>query len=352
MSEYITVPEERAGLELDEFLTLQYPWLNKGFLRREVRNGKVLVDGEPARPSQRLRTYQVVVVDVDEDEAPETPVAAPQVELAVLYEDDDVLALDKPAGVATEPERWARECGSLMGSLLEHVAGRARAEGDGRPADRSDDAPEPGGEGEPWPFRPRLLHRLDKGTSGVVLAAKHLAAERSLRAAFDERRVRKEYLALVEGEHPLGDGEHEELELALAPDPRRSGRMVVAADGKPSRTRVAVERRFRGYTLLRCEPLTGRTHQIRVHLAAAGFPLVVDELYGRRNDLRLSEFKPGYRRKPGRPERPLIDRLTLHARAIDFPQPADGRRVRVEAPLPADFERVLKQLGKVRPARS
>jgi 23S rRNA pseudouridine955/2504/2580 synthase len=142
-------------------------------------------------------------------------------------------------------------------------------------------------------------------------------------------------------------------------------------EGKPSRTRISVERRFRGYTLLACSPLTGRTHQIRVHLMEAGFPLAVDPMYGRRNALFLSEIKRGYRKKPGHVESPLIDRLTLHARSIEFPSPdasgpigtsgpmgssgaigasgGSGRRIRVEAPIPRDLERALKQLGKVRP---
>ena len=128
------------------------------------------------------------------------------------------------------------------------------------------------------------------------------------------------------------------------------GRMVVAASGgKPARTRIAVERRFRGYTLLRCEPLTGRTHQIRVHLAARGFPLAVDRTYGRRDALLLSQIKADYRPKRGRAERPLIGRLTLHALEVGIPVPGGGdERVLVRAPLPKDFANTLKQLSKVR----
>ena len=126
----------------------------------------------------------------------------------------------------------------------------------------------------------------------------------------------------------------------------------LAGEGKEAHTRVRVAQRFRGYTLLDCEPLTGRTHQLRVHLAAHGFPLVVDNLYGRRDAVLLSELKPGYRQKPGRPEQPLIKRLTLHAQALTFPRVDDPRDlITVEAPHARDFERVLKQLAKVRPPR-
>ena len=350
MTEYIVVPPERAGLELDEFLCLLYPEWNKGFVRRQVREGAVLVDGEPAKPSQRLRPQQVLILDVDEDEAPAVPVA-PRADLPILYEDEDVLVVDKPADLAVEPERWARDSACVAGALLELFQRRAAArrgaaspEAEGPPAGDEDGAQDREGALEE---RPRIVHRLDKGTSGALLVAKDLGAERRLRSAFDEGTIQKEYLALVEGEHPLAEGEALEIELPLGPDERRSGRQVVRRDGKPARTRVRVEQRFRGFTLLRCEPLTGRTHQIRVHLAHEGFPLAVDPQYGRRDGLLLSEIKSGYRPKRGREERPLLGRLSLHAAAVEFPA-RDGGRRRVEAPLPKDLERALRQLEKVR----
>ena len=343
MSEYIVVPTDRAGLELDEYLCLQFPEVNKGFVRRQVRVGRVLVDGEAARPSQRLRDGQVLIVDFDADEAPLAPVA-PALRIPILYEDDDVIVVDKPAGLAVEPERWARDQACLSGALLEMARQRARGdeEAEGSKGEET--------ESVRLEMRPRLVHRIDKGTTGIVLVAKHLEAERALRRAFDEGTVHKEYFALVEGEHPLPDGESELLDMPLGPDDRRSGlQRVVAKGGKPSRTLVRVERRFRGYTLLACEPQTGRTHQIRVHLAAAGFPLAVDHQYGRRDALYLSHIKAGYRVKRGRPERALIDRTTLHAARISVPGIQDeARRIRVEAPLPKDFERTLKQLEKNR----
>jgi len=195
------------------------------------------------------------------------------------------------------------------------------------------------------------VHRIDKDTTGAVLVAKNLTTERRLRAAFAAGTVRKSYLALVEGEYPPTSPAGELIDLPIGPDRRKSGRMHVDRQkGKPSRTRVRVEQCFRGYTLLRCEPLTGRTHQIRVHMAETGFPLVVDPIYGRRNALALSEIKRNYRPKRGATEAPLIDRLTLHAQRLRFPC-ADGTFQQVEAPLPKDFTRVLKQLSKVRPSK-
>lgn len=333
MNEHLVVSAEQAGLELDEFLARAFPLYGKRFLRRQVRDGRVLIDGARCAPSQRLHADQVVSLDFDEEELDALPEpAAPEVELPVLYEDEHVLVVDKPADLMVEPDRWDALRPNLIGALHE-LAGNLD-DGGGR-------------------FRPRIVHRLDKDTSGVVLVAKTIDAERELARAFEEGRIAKHYLALVEGEHPLAEGASEIIDQPLAPDGRRGGTMAVRAGGKPSRTRLCVEQRFRGFTLLRCEPLTGRTHQLRVHLAWAGFPLVVDPLYGRRGALALSEIKTGYRRKPGRAELPLIGRLTLHARRVEFDSLTEpGRRVAVESPLPRDLQRALKQLAKVRPPRS
>jgi 23S rRNA pseudouridine1911/1915/1917 synthase len=346
----ISIPPERSGMELDEFLCLSFPLLTKGFLRRQVREGHVLVDGNRAVPSQRLRMDQVVLVDLDEEEMP-TPPVAPRVAIPILYEDDNVIAVDKPAGLAVEPERWARSRESLAGAVLELALERF-----------SVPVADPAELAAGLEFRPRLLHRLDKDTSGVVLAAKTLRAERALRSAFETGGVRKTYLALVEGEYPLADDDAEVIDLPVGPDERKSGRMRVDREGgKPSRTVISVARRFRGYTLLQCVPLTGRTHQIRVHLREIGFPLAVDPVYGRHKALSLSQIKRAYRKKRGHEETPLIERQTLHALAIEFPELsatsspcehsgpcADNPGIRVEAPIPRDFGRLLKQLAKVR----
>ncbi len=337
MSETIVVPWDRAGLELDEFLCLHFPEFSKGFLRRAVRDGLVSIDGMRANPSQRLRPDQVLMVDLDEQEPPPAPVA-PEAEIPILFEDEDLLVVDKPAGLAVEPERWARGAATLAGALLALArarSSRARPEEDG------------GAAAAPLELRLRAVHRLDKDTSGALVVAKHLESERWLRAAFEHDQVRKTYWALVEGEHPLGDGEELEIDLALGPDEKRSGRMRIDPAGKPARTRIAVLQRFRGYTWLACKPLSGRTHQIRVHLSAVGFPLAVDPVYGRRGELRLSNLKTAYKPKRGRPERALITRLTLHAAALELSSPRVGP-LRVEAPLPRDLTQLLKQLARVR----
>ncbi|MEO2144514.1 MAG: RluA family pseudouridine synthase [bacterium] len=333
--EHLTIPEDRVGLELDEFLCLIYPFANKGFLRTQVREAAVLVDGAPAKPGHHLREGEVVSVCFTEADLPRRPVA-PGEAVEILHEDASVLVANKPAGLAVEPERWHRDAGCLSGALLQDAVERSDLEGDTM-----------------LRFRPRLVHRIDKDTSGALLVAKNLEAERALRAAFDSGGIRKEYLALVEGESPLTDGEWDEINAAIGPDPRKLGRMLVdEQEGKSSCTRIKVEQRFEGYTLMRCQPVTGRTHQIRVHLSWAGFPLMVDTLYGRRGELLLSEIKRNYRPKRGVSERPLMDRLTLHAHSIAWIDPLDGETpCRAEAPLPPDFSRLLKQLSRVRPPR-
>ena len=324
MIEHVVVPAERAGLELDEFLCLLFPECSKGWLRQQIRDGRVSVDGQEVVPAKGLRANQVVSIEFDPEEAPKAaaPAARP---LDVLYQDEAVVAIDKPPGIAVEPERWFPDRPTISASLMawaEREAGGAELE-----------------------FRPRLVHRLDKDTSGVLLAAKSLEAERALRTAFEERRVEKRYFAIVEGEFP---DEEVLIDRPLGPDRRHSGRVVVTSDGKPARTRVTLVEPFRGYSLVQARPETGRTHQIRVHLASEGFPLAVDPMYGRRKALKLSELKPDYRSKKGREERALIDRLTLHARGLALGEDVLGRPIEVEAPLPKDFERVRKQLSKVR----
>ena len=231
MSETIVVPWERAGLELDEFLCLHFPEFSKGFLRRAVREGRVSLDGMRANPSQRLRADQVLMVDLDEEQAPPAPVA-PEAAIPILYEDEDLLVVDKPAGLAVEPERWARGAATLAGALLALARSRSPARdeadedgGDGADEDRAahdggvaDAVREGPARGAPLELRLRAVHRLDKDTSGVLVVAKHLEAERALRSAFEHERVHKTYWALVEGEHPLADGEELEIDLAIGPD--------------------------------------------------------------------------------------------------------------------------------------
>jgi 23S rRNA pseudouridine1911/1915/1917 synthase len=236
--------------------------------------------------------------------------------LTLLYLDNEVLAVNKPAGLLSVPGRGPDEC---VIDLL-----RQRPE-------LHDNA------------ALRVVHRLDQDASGVLLYARTLAAQRSLVSQFADRRIEKVYLAIVSG--PVADDG--EINLRLTFD-RRHNRVqtTMFASGKPALTRYRVVRRLAGHTLLECHPVTGRQHQIRVHLAAIGHPLGVDPLYGGGRAIWLSHYKADYRGSERRPERPLIERLTLHAARITFEHPTTGLRAVVEAPLPKDFRATITQLGR------
>jgi len=237
----------------------------------------------------------------------------PQIE--VIYEDGELLVVNKPAGVLTIPDRQGNP------SILDLLAA-ARPDLPGL----------------------RVVHRLDRDTSGVLVLAKTADAQRALCRQFDERAVEKYYLAIVRGE-PAEDGGL--IDAPMAAHPGRGQRMVVRASGKAAQTEWQVVERWCGLALLRCRPLTDRQHQIRVHLKHAGMPLLVDELYGSASAFYLSSVKPDYRPSAHHPEWPLIDRLTLHAESVTFTHPSRHERLTLMADLPKDFRATLNQLRKL-----
>ena|SRR5579884_865127 len=245
--------------------------------------------------------------------------------LPILWRNDDYVAINKPAGLATIPGRGESD------NALEHLAAQLRLACTG--------AADP---------RVRVVHRLDKDTSGVLLFATNSAAQRHASHQFQNNQVRKEYLALVVGRPLTNEGE---VDAPIARHPTSPQRMaVVRHGGRPARTEWRVEVTFRGMTLLRVFPKTGKTHQIRVHLQLIGLPLVIDPLYhpaapGTTVGLFLSSFKRDYRPTAGERERPLIGRLTLHAERLVFTLP-DGHPVELIASLPKDFRATLNQLRR------
>jgi RluA family pseudouridine synthase len=242
--------------------------------------------------------------------------------LDILWQNEDAIAVVKPAGLATIPGRAEHD------SVLERLARQVNL-----PATGSVDP------------RIRVVHRLDKETSGVLLFAKHTAAQRHLSHQFQNNQVSKEYLALVCGRPAAQEGD---IDAAIARHPATPLKMaIVRHGGRPARTMWRVEEQFRDYTLLRVFPKTGKTHQIRVHLQSIGLPLAVDALYNQRagEGLLLSTFKRGYRPKRGDEERPLIGRLTLHAERLRFSDVA-GASVEIVAEIPKDLRAALSMLRK------
>jgi 23S rRNA pseudouridine1911/1915/1917 synthase len=243
--------------------------------------------------------------------------------LRILHEDDSVVAIEKPAGLATIPGRGETD------SALEAIGRQL-----GLATSGQDDP------------RVRLVHRLDKETSGVLLFAKSLEAQRHMSHQFQNNTIEKEYLALVCGRMTEQEGM---IDLPLAVDPYNKKRMAVVKKGRRALTLWRVEQAYRQGALLRVFPKTGKTHQIRVHLKAIGHPLMVDPVYNptarERAGVWLSEFKRGYRAKAGEPERALIERLTLHAERLRFVHP-DGRQIEVVCEPPKDFRSAVSALGK------
>jgi len=245
--------------------------------------------------------------------------------LEILWETDDAVAAAKPAGLATIPGRGETD------SVLERLGLQLNLPSSGKADPRL-----------------RVVHRLDKGTSGVLLFAKNIEMQRHLSGQFFNNAVSKEYLALVSGRPPDQQGE---IDAPLARHPTSPTRMAIATHGgRPARTAWKVEETFRDHTLLRVFPKTGRTHQIRVHLLSIGLPLAVDPLYhapppGAAPGIFLSTFKRDYRPTRGQEERPLIERLTLHAHRLAFAD-RQGMTIQIECVVPKDFRATLTQLRK------
>lgn len=252
-------------------------------------------------------------------------------EIPVLFEDDSLLAISKPPGMLTSPDRYDPERPNLMKLLHSGIA-----------------------EGKPWAKQRGLsylanAHRLDFDTSGVILLAKTKPALVALANLFGCEKPVKIYVAILPGTPPEPKWE---VDAPIAPFPGRPGHMRVdPKNGKKSRTAFEVREQFRGYTLVQCRPFTGRTHQIRVHLKHWGLPICGDRVYGGR-PLLLSELKDEYRLKPGKVERPLIATTALHAEELTVPHPITGAEVKITAPWPKDFAVAVKNLRRHAPGIS
>ena len=307
----ITVPDDNESPRLDHFLVSLLPEQSRSKIQRLIKEGHVRVDGREAKSNQAVKTGQAVTVDIPEpvDAAPR-PEALP---LPILYQDTDLIVVDKPAGMVVHPAA-GHESGTLVNALLHHV----------------DDLSGIGGE-----RRPGIVHRLDRGTSGLMVVAKHDAAHAELARQFHDREVEKEYLALVWGEVMAG----RRIDAPIGRDPGNRKKMS-AASARVRRSREAVTRIVRAehfgraVTLVQIAIHTGRTHQIRVHLSAIGHPIVGDALYG------------GVRRRVPGDLRALthLDRPFLHAARLVFTHPTEKRRMEFTSPLPADLQQVLDDL--------
>jgi len=315
------VEADLAGMRLDQFLVRHAGGLSRSYLARAIEKGAVRVDGVVARASLPLKAGSLVLYTV-----PQPPRSGPEAEeipLDFLYVDELMAAVNKPAGMVVHPAKgnWK---GTLAGALKWHLEKREQETGSGLST--------VGG-----PTRPGIVHRLDRDTSGVIVVARSEEAHQKLAAQFERRTVEKAYLAITQGQPQF---DRDEINLPIGIHPYQREKMAVRADHSTSRdavTRFEVVERFRGAALVRLAPKTGRTHQIRVHMAAIGCPVLCDALYSGR-----SVIEPALLGLPPGP--PVIQRQALHAQQISIDHPRTGERLRLEAPLPADMEQLLALL--------
>jgi 23S rRNA pseudouridine1911/1915/1917 synthase len=242
------------------------------------------------------------------------------IHLDILYEDSELIAVNKPAGLLITPDRWDRGLPTLQDMLREYLR-------------KNESAQHP---------NLRVIHRLDKDTSGAIVLAKSVRAQSYVSKQFEKGEISKTYHAIVRGVIPNNEGI---INLALSESSKRPGTMAVHSKGKKSITLYTVLERFQDFTLVEAKPLTGRTHQVRIHLMAAGYPLAIDPIYGSSDPVYLSQFKKDYKPKDG-PEKAVINRLPLHAFRLSFREPTEEKTVVLEAPAAKDFLRMLKVLRK------
>ncbi len=296
---------ERDGERLDVFLArmaIQGDPLSRSRIQKLITDGNVTVDGKPAKASLRLAAGAVVAVELPEPEA--TDIAPENIPLNILYEDEDVIVVNKARGMVVHPAAGVSR-GTLVNALLAHCKDLSGING---------------------ALRPGIVHRLDKDTSGVMIAAKNDAAHRSLAEQIQEKTAKRVYWAILTGNIPEEEGV---IHGAIGRNPKDRQKMaVVRENGKDATTKFRVLERFGAYTLVECRLMTGRTHQIRVHMAYIGHPVLGDPKYG----AKKCPFS--------------IEGQALHSKTLMFTHPRTGERMEFEASLPEDMQIILDQLRR------
>lgn len=290
---------EQSGERLDKTVADRVSDLSRAMAQRLIKDGAVTVNGRPSKPSYRVQAGDQIAVSIP-DELP-APLTAEDIPLDIVYEDEAIVVVNKPAGMVVHPSP-----GHTSGTLANALLARYPYIGDIGGADR-------GG----------IVHRLDRETSGLLVVAKDEKTHAALRRQFKRRQVAKTYLALVEGRVLPGEGI---IEAPMGRDKQQPTRMAIVPNGREARTAYRAIEYFDEHTLLEVYPQTGRTHQIRVHLAWMGYPVVGDTMYGRRR------------------RRLLQRRHFLHATRLRFTHPASGEEVGFESPLPPELADLLKRL--------
>jgi len=289
---------DKSGIRLDKYVAEKCPDLSRARAQKLIGEGYIMVNDHVAKAALKLDAGDRVKVVIPPP--PPSPLSPEAIPLKILYEDNDVLVIDKPAGLTTHPAP-GHPSHTLLNAVLSHFP---------QLAEISDS------------LRPGIVHRLDKDTSGVMLIAKNSVAQANLIDQFKARSVKKSYLVLVKGRLTPERGA---IEAPIGRDSHDRKRMAVVAKGREARTEYKVIKYIDSYTLLEVKPETGRTHQIRVHFAAIGYPVAGDAVYGVKS--------------------PYLSRQFIHAYRLGFKLPSTGKYVEFESELPTDLEKALKQIA-------
>ena len=319
------VKKQIDGRRVDRYLSLRFAAYSRTLIQKLIRQGIITVNGAAVKPS-----YETKKGDIIHAEFPALDVGGGKPEdipIVVVFEDEHFMAINKQADIVTHPAP-GHAGGTLLNAILHHC---------GPLPDQNTD-------------RPGIVHRLDKDTTGIMLFAKTEAARSNLQQQFEHRKVEKAYTAIVENDPEL---DADLIDLPVGHDRHKREKMAVdLANGRPAQTVYRVLERFGDYTLVRCQPRTGRTHQIRVHVTAIGHPIASDDLYGAVAPVYPSTLVPTIVHTED--EEPLLERQALHATTIAFRHPATKQWMELEAPFPEDFTRTLEFLrkrGKVAPKK-
>jgi 23S rRNA pseudouridine1911/1915/1917 synthase len=287
-----------SDIRLDKYLTRVLPQFSRAYLQKLIMQGHILVNGQRTKAKQKLSNVDRITVELPP--LPAYPLAEP-IPLTIVYEDEDILVIDKPAGLTVHPAP-GHPSHTLVNAILAHCPGLTMNN---------------------ELMRPGIVHRLDKDTSGLIVVAKNDSAQEYLSAQFKNRTVIKGYLVLVKGKPYPEQGI---IEAPIGRDPYSRRRMAIVETGKDATTRYQVRKYLDDYTLVEVAPLTGRTHQIRVHLSAIGHPVVGDPLYGTRSTHLSRQF--------------------IHAYRLGFCLPSTEQYQEFAAPLPVDLEQALEHLHR------
>ena len=302
---------------IDKYLHGRFSNLSRRFLQDAIKAGAVKVNGKTVRPSFKLGPADVVELTLPEP--PSKDILPEDIPLNVIYEDDEIIILNKQPGILVHPAR-----GNTHGTLVNALAFYCDTLSSGL--------------GE---FRPGIVHRLDKNTTGVMVVAKNDTAQWKIAGQFERRQVNKTYLAIV---HGTPDLTRDRINAPLGVHPRMREKYAIRPDtGKESITFYEVLESFRGFSFMKMAPKTGRTHQIRVHLSYLKHPIVADDMYGGKlvYPWQLADAEPAA-------QEPVISRVALHAHTLEFKHPATEKMVKFEAPLPEDMQNLLDMLRKYR----